>query len=50
LHNDVEMVTNHAKMDDNDVEDQLSLAGLHYLRGHYHDALNIYKHLISLNK
>lgn len=30
-------------------EDQLSLAGLHYLRGHYQDAIDIYKR-VQLDK
>lgn len=33
-----------------DVEDQLSLASMHYLRAHYQDAIDIYKRLLLDNK
>lgn len=32
------------------VEDQLSLASLHYLRAHYQEAIDIYKRILLDNK
>lgn len=32
------------------VEDQLSLAAIHYLRSHYQEAIDIYKKLILNNR
>lgn len=32
------------------VEDQLSLAAIHYLRSHYQEAIDIYKKLIINNR
>lgn len=32
------------------VEDQLSLAGMHYLRAHYQEAIDIYKRILLDNK
>jgi intraflagellar transport protein 56 len=32
------------------IEDQLSLASIHYLRGHYQEAIDIYKRILSENR
>lgn len=32
------------------IEDQLSLASLHYLRSHYQDAIDIYKGVLAENR
>lgn len=32
------------------IEDQLSLAGMHYLRSHYQEAIDIYKRILLDNK
>lgn len=39
----------HAKLTDS-LEDQLSLASVHYLRGHYAEATEVYKRLLLENK
>lgn len=32
------------------LEDQLSLASIHYLRSHYQEAIDIYKHILLDNR
>ena len=39
----------HHKLRDGD-EDQLCLAAVHYLRGHYDDSIEIYKKILNENK
>lgn len=39
----------HEQLQDN-IEDQLSLAAIHYLRAHYQEAIDIYKRLLLQNR
>lgn len=39
----------HEQLQDN-LEDQLSLAAIHYLRAHYQEAIDIYKRLLLQNR
>lgn len=49
LNNEDSLMELHATLKDI-IEDQLSLAGMHYLRGHYQEAIDIYKRLLLDNK
>jgi len=39
----------HNKIDDS-IEDQLCLAAIHFLRGHYEEAIEIYKKILLENR
>ncbi len=41
-HDDSQLLTQHSQLGDG-LEDRLSLAALHYARGHYQEAADIYK-------
>lgn len=43
------LMTQHAQLSDS-LEDQLSLASVHYLRGHYQEATDVYKRLLLENR
>lgn len=49
LNNEDRLMELHGSLKDV-MEDQLSLAGMHYLRGHYQEAIDIYKRLLLDNK
>jgi len=49
LNDEKELISCHDKLSDT-LEDQLSLAALHYLRVHYEEATEIYKKLLMDNK
>ncbi|UYV83098.1 TTC26 [Cordylochernes scorpioides] len=42
---ETELMAHHQKLQDI-LEDQLSLASIHYLRSHYQEAIDIYKHIL----
>lgn len=43
------LMTYHQQLEDV-LEDQLSLAAIHYLRAHYQEAIDIYKRLLLHNR
>jgi len=43
------LMENHQNLQDV-LEDQLSLAAIHYLRAHYQEAIDIYKRLLLQNR
>jgi len=43
-----ELMENHAVLEDN-IKDQMALASMHYMRGHYQEALTIYKNYLKSN-
>lgn len=45
LRDEATLLEYHQKLQDN-LEDQLSLAAIHYLRAHYQEAIDIYKRLL----
>lgn len=49
FHNEEQVMQMHESLRDK-VEDQLSVASLHYLRAHYQEAIDIYKRLLLDNK
>lgn len=49
LNNEERLMELHAVLKDV-LEDQLSLAGMHYLRAHYQEAIDIYKRILLDNK
>lgn len=49
LNNEDRLMELHASLKDI-LEDQMSLAGMHYLRSHYQEAIDIYKRILLDNK
>lgn len=49
LNNEDRLMELHGSLKDV-IEDQLSLAGMHYLRAHYQEAIDIYKRILLDNK
>lgn len=49
FNNEDQVIQLHDSMQDN-VHDQLSIASLHYLRGHYQEAIDIYKRVLLDNR
>lgn len=49
LNNEDRLLELHGSLQD-DIQDQLSLAGMHYLRSHYQEAIDIYKRILLDNK
>lgn len=49
LNNEERLLELHGSLQDA-IEDQLSLAGMHYLRSHYQEAIDIYKRILLDNK
>ena len=48
--NDERRLMSHHQLLQDVPEDQLTLASIHYLRGHYQEAIDIYKRLLQENK
>lgn len=48
--NDESMLMEHHQQLQDIIEDQLSLAAIHYLRAHYQEAIDIYKRLLLQNR
>ena len=42
-------MTYHQNLEDV-IEDQLSLAGIHHLRGHWNEAIQVYQRVLNENK
>lgn len=49
LRDEASMMEYHQQLEDI-IEDQLSLAAIHYLRAHYQEATDIYKKLLLQNR
>ncbi len=49
LADETSLMQHHQALADN-TEDQLSLAAIHYLRGHYQEATDVYKRLLLENR
>lgn len=49
LKDEASLMENHQNLQDI-LEDQLSLAAIHYLRAHYQEAIDIYKRLLLQNR
>ena len=49
LKNDDKLIDYHEQLQTDVMEDQLSLAAMHFLRGHYQEATNIYKQILISN-
>lgn len=49
LKDEASLMENHQNLQDI-LEDQLSLAAIHYLRAHYQEAIDIYKRLLIQNR
>lgn len=47
---DESMLMEHHQQLQDIIEDQLSLAAIHYLRAHYQEAIDIYKRLLLQNR
>ena len=50
LNDEKTLMAYHEKLKDSSIPDQLCLAALHYARGHYEDATEIYKKILSEKK
>lgn len=49
LRDETTLMECHQQLQDT-IEDQLSLAAIHYLRAHYQEAIDIYKRLLLQNR
>jgi tetratricopeptide (TPR) repeat protein len=50
LKNDEKLMDHHEMLKADVVEDQISLAAMHFLRGHYQEATNVYKQILIQNQ